>query len=325
MTDVAYDALLFDLDGTVYHGPQVIEGAAETVAAVREQGTAVRFVTNNASKAPSAVAEHLRDLGISADTEEVHTSAQAAAGLLRDRLAAGSKVLIVGTASLGDQISAAELEPVRTAGDDVSAVVQGHSPETGWADLAEASIVIRAGGLWVATNTDTTLPTERGLMPGNGSMVGALRIATGAEPVVAGKPQPLLFETAARSAEAKRPLVVGDRLDTDIAGAVAAGLDSLCVLTGIATPATLLTAIPAERPTHLGADLAALARPVDELRVGKQTGWEISESDVLTVRGEGDKLDLLRALCDSAWRTGVAQVRADGDAAAAAVAGLGLA
>lgn len=234
-------------------------------------------------------------------------------------------MLIVGTASLGDQISAAGLEPVRTAGDDVSAVVQGHSPETGWADLAEASIVIRAGGLWVATNTDTTLPTERGLMPGNGSMVGALRIATGAEPVVAGKPQPLLFETAARSAEAKRPLVVGDRLDTDIAGAVAAGLDSLCVLTGIATPATLLTAIPAERPTHLGADLTALARPVDELRVGKQTGWEISESDVLTVRGEGDKLDLLRALCDSAWRTGVAQVRADGDAAAAAVAGLGLA
>ncbi|WP_020660333.1 HAD-IIA family hydrolase [Amycolatopsis benzoatilytica] len=325
MSDLPYDALLFDLDGTVYHGSRVIDGAADTVAAVRKQGTAVRFVTNNASKAPSAVARHLQDLGIPAETEEIHTSAQAAAALLRDRLPSGAKVLVVGTGSLGDEIAAVGLEPVRTASDDVSAVVQGHSPDTGWADLAEASIVIRAGGLWVATNTDTTLPTERGLLPGNGSMVGALRIATGSEPVVAGKPQPLLFETAARSAGAERPLVVGDRLDTDIAGAVAAELDSLCVLTGVATAATLLTAVPAERPTHLGADLTALAQPAHELRVGKRPGWEIAEHGVLTVRGEGDRLDLLRALCDAAWRTGVTQVRAEGDAAVAAAAGLGLA
>ena len=325
MSDLPYDAVLFDLDGTVYHGSQVIDGAADAVAAVRKQGTAVRFVTNNASKAPSAVAEHLQDLGIPAETEEIHTSAQAGAALLRDRLPSGAKVLVVGTVSLGDEVTAVGLEPVRIAGDDVSAVVQGHSPETGWKDLAEASVVIRAGGLWVATNTDTTLPSERGLMPGNGSMVGALRIATGAEPVVAGKPQPLLFQTAARSAGAERPLVVGDRLDTDIAGAVAAGLDSLCVLTGVATPATLVAAIPAERPTHLGADLTALGQPADELRVGKRPGWDITEGDVLTVRGEGDQLDLLRALCDAAWRTGVTQVRAEGDAAAAAAAGLGLA
>ncbi|WP_033294373.1 HAD-IIA family hydrolase [Amycolatopsis jejuensis] len=325
MSDAPYDAVLLDLDGTVYHGSQVIDGAADAVATVRKQGTAVRFVTNNASKAPSAVAQHLRDLGLAAETDEVHTSAQAAAALLRDRLPQGARVLVVGTASLGDEIVAVGLEPVRTADDTVSAVVQGHSPETGWADLAEASVAIRAGARWVATNVDTTLPSERGLLPGNGSMVGALRIATGAEPIVAGKPQPLLFETAARAANADRPLVVGDRLDTDIAGAVAAGLDVLCVLTGVATPHTILTAGKAERPTHLSADITALSEAVDELRVGPRPGWEIGEGDVLTVRGEGDRLDLLRALCDAAWRTGVTRVRADGDAAEAAVTGLGLA
>lgn len=317
-----YDAVLFDLDGTVYHGAQVIEGAPETVAAVRSQGTAVRFVTNNASKAPEDVVAHLRGLGLSAEVDEVHTSAQAAVAVLGERLAKGAEVLVVGTASLANAVAAAGLRPVRKAGAAVAAVVQGHSPDNAWADLAEACLAIRAGALWVACNVDATLPSERGLLPGNGSMVAALRTATDTEPVVAGKPQPLLFETAAQS---ERALVVGDRLDTDIAGAVAAGFDVLCVLTGVATPASVLRAVPAERPTHLGADLTALTRPADELRVGPRPGWEIGEGDVLTVRGEGAPLDLLRALCAAAWRTGVTTVRAEGDAAGAALTGLGLA
>ncbi|MBB4683014.1 HAD-IIA family hydrolase [Amycolatopsis jiangsuensis] len=320
-----YDAVLFDLDGTVYHGAQVIHGAPETVTAVRNQGTAVRFVTNNASKAPEDVVAHLRDLGLSAESAEVHTSAQAGVAVLGERLSKGAEVLVVGTESLADEVAAAGLAPVRKAGDGVAAVVQGHSPDNAWADLAEACLAIRAGALWVACNVDATLPSERGLLPGNGSMVAALRTATEAEPVVAGKPQPLLFETAARSAGANRPLVVGDRLDTDIAGAVAAGLDVLCVLTGVATPATLLRAVPAERPTHLGSDLTALTRPAEELRVGSRPGWEVGEGDVLTARGDGDPLDLLRTLCAAAWRTGVSTVRAEGDAAGAALTRLGLA
>ncbi|MEW2507535.1 HAD-IIA family hydrolase [Amycolatopsis sp. NPDC047767] len=319
-----YDAVLFDLDGTVYHGSQVIEGAPEAVAAVREHGAAVRYVTNNASKAPADVVAHLRELGLDAAVDEVHTSAQAAAAVLGERLPAGARVLVVGTDSLAAQVEAAGLGTTRKNG-DVQAVVQGHSPETGWADLAEAALAIRAGALWVACNVDATLPTERGLLPGNGSMVAALRTATDTEPVVAGKPQPLLFETAAKSAGSSRPLVVGDRLDTDIAGAVAAGMDVLAVLSGVATPAGLLTAIPAERPTHLAADLTALTQRAEDLKIGPRPGWEIVPGEVLTVRGSGDALDLLRALCHAAWASGVTEVRAEGDAAEAALTGLRLA
>ena len=103
-------------------------------------------------------------------------------------------MLVVGTESLADEIAAVGLRPVRRYDDKPDAVVQGHSPETGWADLAEAALAIRAGALWVAANVDATLPTERGLLPGNGSMVAALKAATDAEPQVAGKPSPTLMQ-----------------------------------------------------------------------------------------------------------------------------------
>lgn len=320
----AYDAVLFDLDGTVYHGSQVIPGAPETLRAVRAQGTPVRFVTNNASKAPEEVVAHLVGLGMPAGTDEVHTSAQAAVALLRELLDEGAEVLVVGTASLAEGVAAAGFKPVRENTGTVGAVVQGHSPDNTWADLAEACLAIRAGALWVACNVDATLPSERGLLPGNGSMVAALRTATDEVPRVAGKPEPLLFESAAKSAGADRPLVVGDRLDTDIAGAVAAGIDSLVVLTGVATPKQLVGAIPAERGTYLAADLTALSSPAEDLRIGPRAGWSVSVSDTLVVAGEGDSLDLLRALCHAAWESSVTGVRADGEAARAALAELGL-
>ncbi|WP_020423494.1 HAD-IIA family hydrolase [Amycolatopsis sp. ATCC 39116] len=321
----AYDAFLFDLDGTVYHGPRPIPGAAAAIRQLRDQGAAVRFVTNNASKAPGDVADHLRALDVDATPDEVSTSAQAAARLLGERLPAGAVVLVVGTDALAGEITAVGLEPVREAGDDVAAVVQGHNPATGWADLAEACVAIRGGALWVACNVDTTLPTERGLLPGNGSMVAALRTATGATPEVAGKPEAPLFHTAAKSANASRPLAIGDRLDTDIAGAVTAGMDSLCVLTGVATPATLVTAVPAERPTYLGADLGALTEPADELRVAPQAGWDVRrDGDTLVVTGDGDPLALLRTLCAVAWDTGVTALRAGDDRAGKILAELGL-
>jgi HAD superfamily hydrolase (TIGR01450 family) len=321
----AYDAVLFDLDGTVYHGTEVIPGAPETLRAVREHGTAARFVTNNASKAPDAVVDHLAGLGMPAEVDEVHTSAQAAVALLSQRLDDGDEVLVVGTESLAAEVAQAGLRPVRKNADSVVAVVQGHSPDTGWADLAEACLAIRDGALWVACNVDATLPSERGLLPGNGSMVAALRSATDVVPLVAGKPEPLLFETAARASGASRPLVVGDRLDTDIAGAVVAGMDSLVVLTGVATPKQLLSAPESERGTYLAADLTALTSRPDELKIGPRPGWSVTASDGLVVRGEGDPVDLLRTLCWVAWETNVTTVRPDGEAAAAALAELGLA
>jgi HAD superfamily hydrolase (TIGR01450 family) len=311
----AYDAVLFDLDGTVYHGTRVIPGAPETVRAAREHGTPVRFVTNNASKAPGEVVAHLTGLGMPSEPGEVHTSAQAGAVLLQERLQPGDEVLVVGTSSLADEVARAGLVPVRQHGDRVRAVVQGHSPDNTWAALAEACLAIRAGALWVACNVDATLPSERGLLPGNGSMVAALRTATDAVPLVAGKPEPLLFETAARSAGADRPLVVGDRLDTDIAGAVSAGIDSLVVLSGVATPKQLIEAVPAERGTYLARDLTALTEPAEDLRIGPRPGWSVQvRDDVLVASGDGDDLDLLRALCHSAWETGITAI--DGDAEA---------
>jgi len=305
----AYDAILFDLDGTVYHGARVIPGAPETVRAAREHGTPVRFVTNNASKAPGEVVDHLTGLGMPAGADEVHTSAQAGVQLLGERLDAGAEVLVVGTESLAAEVVGAGLKPVRENGDGVRAVVQGHSPDNTWAALAEACLAIRAGALWVACNVDATLPSERGLLPGNGSMVAALRTATDVEPLVAGKPQPLLFETAAKSAGAEHPLVVGDRLDTDIAGAVAAGIDSLVVLSGVATPKQLIEAIPAERATYLAEDLTALEEKAEDLRIGPRPGWTVTvENNTLEATGDGDALDLLRALCHTAWETGVTEL-----------------
>ncbi len=153
-------------------------------------------------------------------------------------------MLVVGTESLAAEITAVGLRPVRSYDDKPDAVVQGHSPETGWAILAEAALAIRAGALWVAANVDATLPTERGLLPGNGSMVAALKAATDAEPQVAGKPAPTLLLDALARGDFQTPLVVGDRLNTDIAGANAAGLPSLMVLTGVNSARDAVHAVP---------------------------------------------------------------------------------
>src|SRR3954454_12188213 len=159
----AHDCLLLDLDGTVFRGPSPTPGALETLAAV---GARKLYVTNNASRSAGEVANHLTALGFTADAGDVVTSAQSAARAMSRRLPRDAKVLVVGTNSLAAEIALVELQPVRSHGDAPVAVVQGHSPHTCWADLAEAALAIRGGARWVATNADVTLPTERGLLPG---------------------------------------------------------------------------------------------------------------------------------------------------------------
>src|SRR6185437_16970094 len=174
------------------------------------------------------------------------------AAVLAERLPAGSAVLVVGAQALADEIADVGLRPVRSAADNPAAVVQGFGPTVGWKHLAEASVAIRAGATWVATNTDRTLPSPRGPLPGNGSLVAALATALGRQPdVVVGKPEPTLFEQIARGRGARRPLVVGDRIDTDIEGANRAGMDSLLVLTGVTQEGELATAPDSQRPTYL--------------------------------------------------------------------------
>jgi HAD superfamily hydrolase (TIGR01450 family) len=256
----SYDALLLDLDGTLFRGHDAIPEAVTALAAAPER---LVYVTNNASRGAPDVAAHLRALGYPVTGDDVVTSAQAAARLLAERLPpAGRSVLVVGTDALAAEVAALGFRPVRSAVEQPVAVIQGHSPETAWPILAEASYAIRGGALWVAANTDATLPTERGLAPGNGAMVAALRAATGVEPLVAGKPYPPLLRAALRQAgDPPRPLVVGDRLDTDIEGANRIGVDSLLVLTGVSTLDDLRAAPRSQHPTYVAATMAGLDAP----------------------------------------------------------------
>jgi glycerol-1-phosphatase len=281
-----HDALLVDLDGVVQLGSEPVAGAALAVSDAREAGLRVVFVTNHASRTPADVAASLCALGVTAAAGEVLTSSMAAAQLLADRFAPGSRVLVVGGAGLREPVELAGLTPVASANDDPVAVVQGWSPELTWALLAEAAVAIRSGATWVATNRDATLPSPRGPLPGNGAMVAAVAMATGAEPEVVGKPGRALFDAAVSLADARRPLVIGDRLDTDIAGANRAGLPSLLVLTGVSRAEELPGAPPEHRPTYVGRDLGAVSGPA------------------VTILGRGvagDGLDQLRAECRQAW------------------------
>ena len=298
-----HDCLLLDLDGTVFRGHEPTIGAVQSLTDVRAR---LLYVTNNASRAPEQVAEHLRALGFDAASEDVATSAQSAAHLLAARVAPDAPVLVVGTEALADEVSRVGLRPVRTYDAGPVAVVQGHSPETGWQNLAEAALAIRAGALWVAANVDLTLPSERGLLPGNGSMVAALQVATERDPLVAGKPEPTLMNDALSRGSFAAPLVVGDRLDTDIAGAVAAGLPSLMVLTGVSTADEAIRALPTQRPGYLAADLRGLHADVDSLRIGPDAAWRIDVgTDIVTVHATGrdpvDDLAVVRATAHAVW------------------------
>jgi len=298
-----YDCLLIDLDGTVFRGHRPTEGAVQTLDEVHSRKL---FVTNNASRSADEVAAHLCDLGFTAAADDVVTSAQSAAHLLSDELPPDSPVLIVGTDSLADEIAAVGLRPVRSYDDNPVAVVQGLSMTIGWPDLAEAALAIRAGALWVAANVDPTLPTERGLLPGNGSLVAALRAATGAEPKVAGKPAPTLLNDAVARGDYHAPLVIGDRLDTDIEGANAAKFPSLMVLTGVSTARDAVYAEPAQRPTYIGHDLRALRQDSNLLAVGPQPGWSVEVGDGRVTVGangtdNGDGLSIVRAVASAVW------------------------
>jgi len=306
----AYDAALLDLDGVVYVGEAPVPHAAGALAAARSAGMRLAFVTNNASRPPTAVAEHLVALGVPARADEVATSAQAAARVLAGLLPAGSAVLVVGGQGLEQAVAERGLRPVRSADDDPAAVVQGYDPSVGWRQLAEATFAVRRGLPWVASNTDLTLPTPRGIAPGNGTLVQVVRLATGAEPLVAGKPELALHRESAERVDARRPLVVGDRLDTDILGATRAGTDSLLVLTGVTAPAELLHAPPDRRPTYLAEDLQGLLHPARPIEVLDGGAWGLGGwrgrvvSGRLEVIGSGTRVDGLRVACVASWAAG---------------------
>lgn len=303
----AYDTALLDLDGVVYAGGQAIDHAVEALGTARDGGMHLAYVTNNALRTPDAVAEHLTELGVPAEPADVITSAQAVARLIADQLPAGARVLVVGGEGLRVALRERGLRPVESADDEPVAVAQGYGgPDMAWGRFAEAAYAVNRGLPWFASNTDLTIPSARGIAPGNGAAVEVVRIATGAEPQVAGKPLPPMHRETVLRTGAQRPLVVGDRLDTDIEGAFNGGVDSLLVLTGVTDAAQLVAAKPEHRPTYVDADLRGLLTGQPEVtRAGEGFGcggWTASvRGGQLVLEGEGEALDGLRALCGAAW------------------------
>ena len=281
------DVLLIDLDGVCYAGTRDIPHAAAGLAAARESGVKFQFLTNNASRTPEQVAEKLKGHGIAADPTEVMTAAMDAVEILAQKIEPESKVLVIGTQALIDTVAKAGFEVVSKASEQPVAVIQGYGPEVGWRQLSEAAYAISAGALFMATNLDATLPTEDGFALGNGSLVAAVEHATGQKPFAGGKPFAGIYRKAAAHAGATKPLAVGDRLDTDIAGAVAADMLSLHVLTGVSDAKAVALAYPDRRPSYLGLDLTDLMR-VHPGPVHQPTGaWTSGESAAFMVAEDG--------------------------------------
>jgi glycerol 3-phosphatase-2 len=311
----AYDVALLDLDGVVYIGGHAVPGASEALRKASEAGMRLAYVTNNANRTPAAVAEVLTGFGIAATPGDVVTSAQAAARLLAEWFPAGSAVLVVGGMGLRVAVRERGLRPVSTAAERPVAVVQGFAPGISYPLLAEGGRAVAAGALFVGTNADKTLPGPHGPQPGNGSLLQVIAFATGQTPLIAGKPEPPLHEESVMRTGARHPLVVGDRLDTDIEAAQRVDADSLLVLTGVTGPAEAVLAPPHQRPTYVADDLSGLVEPQPAVSAGGGTfgcgGWTARWADdgsELELSGQGNKvdgprtrIDGLRALCAAAW------------------------
>lgn len=302
-----YDLTMLDLDGVVYIGGAAVVGAPEHLCVARERGAHLAFVTNNAARAPEEVAAHLSELGVPATHDDVVTSAQAAARVLRARFGVGARIAVLGGPGLETAVRAQDLLPVEVGAEAV-AIVSGFGPDVLWRTVMRAAVLIRDGLPWVASNTDLTLPTPFGPAPGHGVLVKLLTEFSGVTPEVAGKPsRPLLDETV-RRVGGTRPLMVGDRLDTDIDGALNAGVASLLVLTGV-TGLTELVSVPAgHRPDYLAPDLAGLLTPhpapdateSGEVVLGEWTGSVVDSR--LVVTGQGTAADWWRVVAVTAWR-----------------------
>jgi glycerol 3-phosphatase-2 len=306
------DAVLADLDGVVYQGPNAIPHAVDALTRVSADGTRIGYITNNASRTDVQVAEHLSSFGLDVSANDVVTSPQAAVHLLADLVQPGSLVLVVGGDGLIDELGKAGFGVTRESADNPAAVIQGFSPDVGWKQLAEASFALHRGIPWVATNTDWTIPVAGGIAPGNGTLVSAVHTAVGRLPVVAGKPEVAIFEEATRRFGATSPLFVGDRLDTDILGANRAGIPVAHVLTGVDTAKQLLSAKPDERPQFILDDLRGLFEPYPATTFSKDSltatvgGAKVSirGSDVVVASTGDDRTDLLRAACAVIWNSG---------------------
>ena len=300
----AYDAALLDLDGVVYVGQDAVPGVIEALNQAHEStGIALTCVTNNAARSSAVVAQHLRELGLSVDESDVVTSAQAGAAELKRTVPAGSSVFVLGSRDLMAEVELAGFIPSQEFHLEYAALIQGYWPDMPWRMLGQAAGILSTGTFWVATNMDYTIPTPWGTSPGNGAMVNALTTATGRVPdVVAGKPETPLMQQSIDRSSSLRPIVVGDRLDTDILGANRIGIDSLLVFTGVTSITEFLSAEPDLRPTYISWS----ANGILDSHLGVEVvngqaslgGWTLSDKKL---QGAGDSLDAVRVVAVSTW------------------------
>lgn len=246
------ETVVCDLDGVVYLGEEGVEGAGEALNALERDGIQVLFVTNNSTKTPAEAAEKIgRTVGYAASPDQVVTSSVVTARRLNGL---ATTALVVGADSIAEALAEQGIT-VTTDWQEADAVVVGLDREITYAKLSAATLAIRRGAAFYATNTDSTFPTPEGLLPGGGSIVAAIETASGTIPIVSGKPHETMTDHV-RSLAAGPVLVVGDRTNTDIALAKGAGWRSALVLTGVVRA---LTEVPAaEAPDLVAASLAEL-------------------------------------------------------------------
>jgi HAD superfamily hydrolase (TIGR01457 family) len=298
-----YDVVLCDLDGVIYEGTHVIEDAPETINKLLNSSIPVGYVTNNSSRKPETIAEQLAGFGIETTADNVIGSAKTGVEILSTLIPAGAKVFVVGGEGLRSRVIEAGFELVTSSDDQPAGVIQGFDPSVAWTDLAEASYSIANGAKWVATNQDWTIPREKGIAPGNGTLVSAVHTAVGQLPIFAGKPEPAIYKTAVEHFGAKQALFVGDRIDTDIRGANRAGIDSVLVMTGISTRKEVLGVKKEDRPTFIIGTMAELLRHYDlpkKTKRGfacKDAEVELLGNKVVVTHGDPRGMAALRAAC----------------------------
>ena len=232
-----YKGYLIDLDGTMYRGKEKIEAASDFVKTLAEVGIPYLFVTNNSSRTPLQVAKKLQDFDIPATEELVFTTSQATANFIYERKADAS-VYCIGEEGIRQALSEKKFA---IAEDHPDYVVMGIDREITYEKLTKACLAVREGATFVSTNSDVALPTEKGFLPGNGSITSVVSVSTGVQPIFIGKPESIIMEQALKvlGTTKEETLMVGDNYDTDILAGMNAGLDTLLVHTGVTTKKSL--------------------------------------------------------------------------------------
>ena len=310
-----YDCALLDLDGTAWSGDETIEHAAASVIEAREAGMASAFVTNNAMRTPQQVTDKLNSMDFAATPDMVMTSAMDIAAIMAEELEEGSKVFVIGGAGLRLALEERGFVLVDSADDEPAAVVQGLDKKVDWALLSEGAFAIERGAAFYASNLDATLPIERGQALGNGSLVRAIQHATRKRPIAGGKPEPGIYRRASELVGAQNPIAVGDRLETDIMGAVAAGVPALHVLTGVHQARDVIRAPRGQRPSYLAIDMRGLLEAHPAPKHHRDGTWTCGVSQVAKATRSGVlmlddveltepvtiSIDSYRALAAAAW------------------------